>query len=572
MKNIIKAIIAGFVIIGSWSCRGPEETVSEVKQIQLSEDQRREYNYALTEATKQKLFGNYRQAAALYRKCIEVNPKSDAAYFQLSGILMMARDLKGAREMNEKAVEINPVNYWYKIQLAQIYMIGDEMDKAVEVYENLAEQWPERADFEFELARIYVEMGRDQDALQVLERMEGNRGISEHVSMLREQIYVKQEKYDLAEKELLALLELNPEEIRLLGILAELYTTAGEKEKAVSAYEKIFEIEPENGVAQLSMAEFYRETGDPVKQFVYLEKALNNKSLDLDPKIMVIVDMLAYEEIIKEHNTEIYLLLDGLEEQYPGDFRVMTAKADFLTRSGEYEQALAIYDDVLNGQKGNYYVWEQAVLLENMLEKPQGVYRRCEEALKYFDERPLLYLFKGSAETQLGKNEDAVNTLEKGLEYVENNIPLMVQFYSYLAEAWRARNEFKKSDECFEKALEMDPENIMILNNYSYYLSLRGTRLEEAEKMSRKTIMADPENPTFLDTYAWIMFKAGKFEQAEIYLGEALKNGGDEDPDILEHYGDVLEKLGRLEDAVKYWDKAIEKGGDSESLEKKLKR
>ena len=52
---------------------------------------------------------------------------------------------------------------------------------------------------------------------------------------------------------------------------------------------------------------------------------------------------------------------------------------------------------------------------------------------------------------------------------------------------------------------------VLCINNYSYYLSLREEKLEYAESLSKKSIIAEPNNSTFLDTYAWILFKLKRF-------------------------------------------------------------
>ena len=213
------------------SCKGPEILTEEAYNYELSEEQLSEYNYVLTEATKQKLFGNFRQAVALYQKCIEVNPRSDAAYFQLAGLYVMAGDIAGAKDFNKKAIEINSENYWYRIQLAQIYMMNEETDSAIAVYERITEKWPEKIDIQFEVARLYSEEGSYNKALRILNKVEEDYGISEPVSLLKEQIYLSEGKAEMAEQELLKLIEFDPEEVRYLGILAELYTTIGEKEK-----------------------------------------------------------------------------------------------------------------------------------------------------------------------------------------------------------------------------------------------------------------------------------------------------------------------------------------------------
>jgi len=545
-----------------------ENTVSQ----QMGENEIREYNYALTEATKQKLFGNFKQAAVLYQKCLEVNPNSDAAAFQLAGIYMMAQDYENAKKLTKRAVSIDPDNYWYKVQLTQLHMINNQADSAIAVYEGILEKWPAKVEVKFELSRLYSETGREHKAIKMLNEIERENGISEPVSLLKEQIYVRQEKPDLAISELLALIAMAPEEVRYLGVLAELYTTLKRKEDAKRTYKEIFEIEPNNGIAQLSMAEFYRLENNVDKQFEYLGIAFRNPSLPIDRKMGVMIDFLTNPERFNEHKAGIDSLLAILEDEYPGDYRVRTAKADYFAKLERYEEALLEYDEVLKEQKGNYFIWEQAIFIENMVENNEGVYKRSVEALNYFNDKPLLFLFKGSAALQLGKYEEAVNSLEDGLVFAENNLPLTVQFYSMLAEAWHNLDSHEKSDDYFEKALQIEPENIMILNNYGYYLSLREVELDKAEKMSRITINAEPDNPTYLDTYAWILYKAGKQKNALEYIERAIFSGGEEDPDILEHYGDILNSLERIDEAAEYWKKAIDAGSESEDLQEKIRK
>jgi len=559
-------------ILMHMACSSSKKMTEESISRTLNESELREYNYALTEATKQKLFGNFKQAAALYKKCLDVNPNSDAAAFQLAGIYMMAQDFDTAKKLTRRAVTLAPENYWYKVQLTQLHMIKHEADSAIFIYEDILEKWPEKIEVKFELSRLYSETGKENKALKTLNEIEKENGISEPVSLLKEQIYLKMGKSEQAIAELLALIELAPEEVRYLGVLAELYTTLERKEEAKKTYKEIFEIEPNNGVAQLSMAEFYRLENNPEKQYEYLALAFRNQSLQIDQKMGVMIDFLTNQEKFDENKTRIDSLLTILEIQYPADYRVRTAKADYFSKLERYEEALAEYDEVLKEQKGNYFIWEQAIFIENMLENNEGVYRRASEALNYFNDKPLLFLFKGNAAMQMGNNEEAVKSLEKGLEFADNNLPLTVQFYSMLAEAWQNLEKHERSDEYFEKALQIEPENIMILNNYGYYLSLREVKLDKAEKMSRVTILAEPDNPTYLDTYAWIMYKSGNNQKALEYIEKAVQSGGGGDPEILEHYGDILYAMEREEEAVKYWKKAVEAGNESAELKEKIKQ
>ena len=53
---------------------------------------------------------------------------------------------------------------------------------------------------------------------------------------------------------------------------------------------------------------------------------------------------------------------------------------------------------------------------------------------------------------------------------VSGNNVLMVQFNTYLGDAYNRVKNYRLSDESYEKALKLNPENSYVLNNYAYYL------------------------------------------------------------------------------------------------------
>jgi Tfp pilus assembly protein PilF len=111
---------------------------------------------------------------------------------------------------------------------------------------------------------------------------------------------------------------------------------------------------------------------------------------------------------------------------------------------------------------------------------------------------------------------------------------------------------------------------LLVLNNYAYFLALKGTVLDRAERMSRKTIEADPTNTTFLDTFAWIFFKQGQYGLAKIYIERAVANSEEPNKEILEHYGDILWFNKEYDEARQQWKKAAQLENPSESLLKKV--
>ncbi len=568
--GFILLISLGFFQEGCYS--GRKIQGNNNKDYILSEKEKREYQYALTEATKQKIFGNFKEAITLYEKCIKVNELSDVAHYQIGGIKMIMGDYEDAKIHTKKAIEIGERNFWYLMQLAQLYNIENQLDSLRLTYEKIVKYWPEKIEVKIDFTKLLVQEGEYDKAMKILKRIESERGVSEQVSLLKEQIFVQTGRKEQAIEELKQLIEIMPKEIRHMGMLAELYNSMGKKKDAEELYEKIFSIDPDNPLALLSYSEFMREKGEKDEQFLILEKVFKSNKITLDQKLKILIDYLKDNKEFENQKNEIKNLIDILLEDYPDNYKVRTAYADYLVKVDQYEEALQEYEYVLNVEKENYFIWEQTLYIENLLGNTENLYRKSGEALKYFPEKPVLYLFRGNSAMWLEKNEEAVEILEKGIKRVKNNNPLMLQFYTYLAEACHAKGDHEKSDEYFELALEIDKNNLLLLNNYSYYLSLREEKLDIAEKMSRKTIIAEPENPTYLDTYAWIMFKRGNYKKASEYIEKSIASGGGEDSEILEHYGDILEKLGKKKEAIKYWKLSLEKTNNKgEDIKEKIR-
>ena len=123
----------------------------------------------------------------------------------------------------------------------------------------------------------------------------------------------------------------------------------------------------------------------------------------------------------------------------------------------------------------------------------------------------------------------------------------------------------------------------MCLNNYAYYLSLKGEQLDKAEEMSYRTIRQEPENITYLDTYAWILFMKEDYTHARTYMDKVV-NPERSDEELLgdkalsgaliEHAGDIYAHIDEPETALRLWKLAKQKGDDTctPRLKKKIKR
>src|SRR3972149_6787627 len=191
------------------------------------------------------------------------------------------------------------------------------------------------------------------------------------------------------------------------------------------------------------------------------------------------------------------------------------------------------------------------------MDQVDSIIEYSNDAILLFPDNPVFYLFNGIGNIQLKNFESAETALYKGLKLINDESKrLKFDFHVYLGDVYFHLDQYDKSDYHFDEALGMDPDNLLVLNNYSYYLSLRETKLAKAKEMSHKTILADSLNSTYLDTYAWVLFKLKDVNLAKLYIEKAFINGGSKNPEILDHYGDILLNLNDIKEAVKFWKEA----------------
>jgi len=202
------------------------------------------------------------------------------------------------------------------------------------------------------------------------------------------------------------------------------------------------------------------------------------------------------------------------------------------------------------------------------MQQADSVVKHANDAIEIFPNQPSLWLYKGIGHNMLEDSQNAALAFEHGKKITLENKELEGLFNAQLGDSYNSLEQYDKADQSYESALSTDPNNAHVLNNYSYYLSLRKDKLSKALVMSERLVELYPDEVTYLDTYAWVLYQMEDYQKAETYLKKAAQDS--ENGTILEHYGDVLFKLGKKDEALKYWNKAKEKGETTELIDKKI--
>jgi tetratricopeptide (TPR) repeat protein len=340
--------------------------------------------------------------------------------------------------------------------------------------------------------------------------------------------------------------------------------------RAMEMYQMILKIEPDNAMVHLMLSDYYGHQKQPEKAFEEMKLAFNNAGLEIEVKIKQLLPYYSNAEYNDTIKSQAFDLLEILEKTHPKEAMAFSIYGDFLYRDKKFKEAKDKYKKAVELDKDKQSIWIQLLFVESQVNDYQAMLTDSKEAMELFPNEPTTFFFNGVANLQLGDNKTAIKSLEKGVDLVVDNKTFEGQFYANLGDAYYRDKQMGKSDSAYEKALEINPKDTYVLNNYSYYLSLRNVDLDKAETMSRQANELEPENGNSQDTYAWILYAQKKYLDAKLWIEKAIVNGGDKNPVILEHYGDILFKLNEKNKALEYWIKAKDAGKGSDFLEKKI--
>ncbi|MFP4017647.1 MAG: tetratricopeptide repeat protein [Bacteroidales bacterium] len=568
---IIAAILGNGCAVFQKSSDSEDEEAAIDTSVHLTEDDKLAYQYAFIEGVREKTIGNSSKALAYFNKCLEIDEDAAAPRYEISQISTMMDEKKAAIRYGKEAVKLDPENKYYKEHLAQLFIEDEDYKNATEQFEALIKIDNRNVDYFYTLAQLYNQLGKKDKAVHALDSVETRVGVNEELSLMKKALYEELGEKEKAVDEVEKLIKLNPQESEYYGILAELYTSFQDFEKAEEMYNELFQLDSTNNMGKLSRIQYYTQKGQQDKAIELFKEMIPNEDIEYGNKLLIFINFLENQQTVNTYKNILQEALDKLAEQYPDKYENNTLYADFYLKTNQFEKASEALEKLINISNERYIYRDQLVSIYSYLGEIEKMYEVGKEGLKKYDNKPRMNMLTAMAAIQLEKSEEALEILEDGLAYLDkDNEELTIDYYTQLAEAYHNTGDFEKSEYYFDKVLDIDSENILVLNNYSYYLSIREKKLDKALKMSRKAIEQEPDNPTYLDTYAWVLYKKEKYEKAEKYIEKAIQHGGHDDPDIVEHYGDILFKNSQEERAIKQWRKAQTLGNDSDELERKI--
>ncbi len=567
--------ISGCGVSGGVSRRlaGVERSARPVPSISHNDSLRFKMYYY--EGVRQQVDGNYAAAYDLFRHCLGINPNAAEAYFMLSSYEGALHGDSAALVYVKKASELSPGNNAYLERLATGYLMTSDVDEAVKAYEKLAANSPERADVLNILVQLYGQQKDYDRMLDVLQRMEALEGDSEDLTLAKMRAYSLQGKKQEEFEALKAMSDKHPNDLNYRVMTGNWLLQNGKPDEAYAEYLGVLAVDPENLMAKMSMIDYYRTSGQPLRADSLQEALLVNPKTPVENKVSLMRQVVADSEDTGGDSTEVLNIFGKIlsQPQETSDIAEMYAAYMTLKRMPQDTISKAL-ENVLAISPDNSAARFQLLQIVWSEQDYDRVVELSRQGLDYNPDEMVFYYFLGLAYIQKDDDDSALDVFRRGVSQIDDqSSPALVSdFYSIMGDILHDKGYADEAYAAYDSCLQWKDDNLGCLNNYAYYLSVEGKQLEKAAQMSYRTVQAEPDNSTFLDTYAWILFRQKKYADALQYIDMAVDNDTTGSSVIIEHAGDIHAVNGDIEGALKYWNEALEAGSaNGKAIRRKIK-
>ena len=489
-------------------------------------------------------------------------------------------------EYIRQACERDANNPYYLETLGALYLGRRDAEAAIPVLEKMATLQSRRSDVLSQLAQLYSTVGDTDKAIGALNRIELLEGISPQVSIEKFRLYMEKEQKDSAFVQLQALCDESPHDMNLRVVVGSQYMQAGDTLKALEVYDEVRRQEPTNTNLQLAMMDYMRDIGMDQRYNFVRDSLLLHPDSPAQLRLLLLKSYIADVQRDSTYAPQLTAAFDSLLAQPQKDVDVLMMKAAYQVYSKQPKEALCqTMRLVLEVDPGNETALRE--LLQYYAEKndDKGVEDISRRGLNYHPEEIAYAYYLGMALAEQKKLADAAEVLQQGLRVrTEFVSPYLVSnVFAVLGDIYYQEQKELEAFAAYDSALVYKEDNIMCLNNYAYYLSLKNEQLDKAEEMSYRTIRQEPDNITYLDTYAWILFMKGDYAHARSYMDKVVNPARTDQEllsdeqlqgNIIEHAGDIYALSGDNETALRLWKLAVQKDDDTGTplLRKKVKR
>lgn len=545
-------------------------------------DTKRKADYIFMEAIARNAQGEDDSYFELLRGAYELDT-TETSIGQNLGYFMMALGRNDSvmalngYNMMRRHFDLHPDDYYSSIFYGMINTTLGNTDEAIRVWSIVDSLNPDKPDVAVKLVEALQEkrdtasLRRSLTILERIERAEGkDLGLTSH--KIRALLALRDTASSL--DEISALMASSPRNAQYQLYAGDIFMALDLPEKAIGYYDLACATDSTNGLAYYKRAQFYLQRGDSASYDREVSQAILKEDLEVEAKTELLRDYVGriYADSLKR--PQIKGLFDTLLTQHPHEAGFRDLYSSYLIVAGDLRGAVEQQEYAVDADISNAGRWRSIMGLYGQLNDSKNAIATGERALEFLPEDEVINLLMGANYQQLKEYDRAMEYFRKALSLVDKeDITTRSQLVASIGDIYYAREMPDSAFVYYREAVSLDPDNLLALNNFAYYLAERDQDLDLAERYSAICVRANPENDTAIDTYAWIFYKKKDYVKAREWIDQAVSLEKDNpQADVLHHAGDIYFMNREVAKAVEFWEKALKLDPQNNILKKKIRQ
>ncbi len=526
------------------------------------------------------LWSDNAKAQELFEEALGIDSTDVAANYQM-GVLFHERDVARAMKYAKMAYDGDTTNKWCLELYAQQLVIGGQLNEAIDLYRKLVKMEPSSPDYYRILAILYQYSNRPHSAIEVLDSADLKIGKNPYLNPLKHSLLLATLQIDRALEEAQEMVANTPSDIQSRINLAEVYVTMKRDSLAEIEFHTALAIDSTSRITLTSLGKYYDERGRMSDYFDIMRLLFKSEECSL-MECLRIVQKMTYDKAFHRANyIRVTELISILAIRFPSEKMVVELRANNLITMGLIDEALDLYKRHTNDRPADLDYFKSVIEIESYKERLDSAELYISRAIDLFPDNADLYITKGYTKAYAKDSAGAIEAYKEAIEHAPNDT-LASRVWGYIGDVeYQISTELERPSAvkramqrcyaAYDKALELYGDNIVVLNNYAYFICEEdGGDLMRALTMSTRAIELEKNNPTHLDTHAWILFKLGQLDEAIKFMRVAISLDKSKSPELPLHYGDILAAQGNLFMAEVYWRKAEELGYPKEEIQRRI--
>ena len=599
MLAIATTLLGGIVaraVVPTFSGRGSrteQDTVKRVPELVVADSMRSLYKY--TDALKRRyIYSDTAGAQALLNEAVEIDSLYAPALYELT------RDGVEQPQIDEQTIEnarkaylSDTTNRWYAAIYAQSLVIAGRHDEAIPLYQRLMKIDRQNPDYYRILALIYQQRQQPFSALAILDSADMRFGKIAYLANMKRHILLSTGQMDRAIDEAKQIVDAAPYEQSNVLSLGETYAAAGRDSLARITLEQALKMDSTNIDALTIYADFCSQQRDMHTYLRTLRTLYAQEGFPLERKIELFNRLTQDRKFYTEHFYALGAMASTLIMYNPDHKDVIDLYANHLIAGGQLDLALDLFKRHLKDEPPVMDYYMAVVDIEEYLGRTDSMDYYLARSMERFPNDAVFQIRKANRQYIKGDLHGAIATFDEALGFAQNDT-VRGELWGYIGDAYhaiadRARLKKMKADtvkaypvrlsekaamkrcyEAYDNALKLWSDNVLVLNNYAYFLSVQNEDLERALEMSKRATTLEQNNSTYIDTYAWILYMMGRLDEARTQMRQALSLDRSGSAELPLHYGDILYAMGEKFMAETYWRRALEAGADPKRIEQRM--